>query len=210
METTKCKICRRLGNKLFLKGERCMSPKCAFVRRPYPPGNKGKGRGRRNVSEYKKELEEKQKMRNWYNLRERQFSKYVKQVLEKRGKVEDAGVALIKQIAARLDNVVCSLGFAASRPKAKQLVSHGHFLVNGKRSDIPSYRIKKGDVISVRPDSRKKEAFKNMAETLKKIKSPAWAQLNAEKLEAKITAEPTFDQSVLPAEIHAIFEYYSK
>ncbi len=199
-----------MGNKLFLKADRCMSPKCAFVRRPYPPGNKGKGRGRRNVSEYKKELTEKQKLRNWYNLREKQFSKYVKQVLEKRGQVEDAGVVLIKKIAARLDNVVCSLGFTASRPKARQLVNHGHFLVNGKRVNIPSYQIKKGDVISVEPKSQKKAAFKSISEVLKKMKAPAWTQFNVEKLEAKIISAPTFDQNLPPAEIHAIFEYYSR
>ena len=114
MKNTKCKICRRLGVKLFLKGERCLSPKCAMVKRDYAPGEKGKRR-RRTFSEYGKELREKQKLKNWYNLRERQFRNYVKEVLAKRGKVEDAGSLLVEKLESRLDNVVFRMGFVSSR-----------------------------------------------------------------------------------------------
>jgi len=141
MIENKCKICRRVGEKLFIKGDRCMSPKCAMVKRPYPPGMKAK-KVKRTVTEYGKELREKQKLKKWYILREKQFSKYVEEVLEKRGKTGDAGVLLIKKLETRLDNVVFRMGFASSRVQARQFVSHGHFLVNGKLIDVPSYHVK--------------------------------------------------------------------
>jgi len=209
VKNAKCKICRRLGTKLFLKGERCLSPKCALVKKPYPPGMKGKRR-RRGISEYGKELREKQKLRNWYNLRERQFRKYVKEVLEKRGRVEDAGALLIKKLAMRLDNVVFRLGFASSRIKARQLVSHNHFLINGKKINIPSYQVKKGDRISLAPNSQKKAVFQNINIILKKHEPPSWLKLNVEKSEGEIVSEPTLEEVAPPAEISTIFEYYSR
>jgi len=209
MIDAKCKICRRLGVKLFLKGERCFTPKCSIVRRSYPPGKKGKRR-RSPLSEYGKELLEKQKLKNWYNLTERQFENYVKKILTKRGKVEDAASALITTLETRLDNVVFRLGFAPSRSQAKQLVSHGYFLINGKSIDTPSYSVKKGDVIHLRPQKIKKPVFQNLQNLLKKYKTPSWLNIDVEKLEGKVLALPSLEEAAPPAEVSAIFEYYSR
>ena len=209
MLNAKCKICRRLGVKLFLKGEKCLSPKCPMVKKAYPPGQKGKRRVK-SLSEYGKELREKQKLKNWYNLKERQFRKYVKEALEKRRKMEDAGTVLIKTLESRLDNVVFRLGFASSRRLAKQLISHRHFLVNDKVINIPSYLVKKGDKIKIRPTSCKKTVFQNLSTLLKKYETPAWLELNIEKLEGKITGKPSLEEVAPPVEISSIFEYYSR
>lgn len=209
MMNSKCKKCRRLGVKLFLKGEKCLSPKCPMVRRAYPPGQKGKRRPT-PLSEYGKELRESQKLKNWYNLKERQFKNYVKQVLAKRAKVEDTAQILIKILETRLDNVIFRLGLANSRAQARQLVSHGHFLVNGKSIDIPSYQVKKGDIISVKPQKIKKANFQNLKNLLKKYKTPSWLELNPEKLEGKVIGLPTLEEAAPPVEISAIFEYYSR
>jgi len=209
MKEPKCKICRRVGVKLFLKGDKCLSPKCPMVKRPYPPGQKGKRR-MRALSEYGKELREKQKLRNWYGLKERQFRKYVKGVLAKRGKVEDAGDLLIRLLESRLDNVVYRMGFASSRRQARQVITHGHFLVNGKKVNIPSFQVKKGDKISLNPGSSKKSLFQNLSTILKRHTPPSWIKLNVEKLEGEITGEATLEESAPPAEISAIFEYYSR
>ena len=209
MKDKKCKICRRLGVKLFLKGERCFSPKCPMIKRPYLPGQKGK-RKHRGFSEYGKELAEKQKLKNWYNLKERQFRKYVREVLAKREKVEDAGALLIRKLESRLDNVVFRMGFADSRIQAKQIVSHGHFLVNGRKIDIPSRQVKKGDKISLKTSSRKKVIFQNLPATLKKYKPPSWIQINIEKLEGEIIGQSSLEEAGLPVEISTIFEFYSR
>lgn len=209
MQYKKCKICRRIGAKLFLKGERCLSPKCPIIKRPYPPGQKGKRRPSA-LSEYGKELREKQKLKNWYNLKERQFRKYVKEVLKKRTKVQDPGDLLIKKLESRLDNVVFRMGFASSRKHSRQLVSHGHFLVNGKRVDIPSFQTKKGDIVSLRPNSFKKSVFQNLAAIVKKSQPPSWIKLNIEKLQAEIAGLPTLEEAAPPAEVSAIFEFYSR
>jgi len=143
MKNAKCKICRRAGVKLFLKGDKCLSPKCPMIKKAYPPGLR-KRKSRSVFSEYAKELKEKQKLRNWYGLREKQFQKYVKEILAKRGKVENAGTLLIRTLESRLDNVVFQLGFAISRLQARQLISHRHFLVNDKVVNISSFLVKKG------------------------------------------------------------------
>lgn len=209
MENKKCKICRRLGIKLFLKGEKCLSPKCPMVKKPYPPGQKGKRRVRA-LSEYGKELREKQKLKTWYNLRERQFKNYIKKVLSKRGKIEDPTILLIKSLETRLDNVVFRLGLAASRAQAKQLVSHGYFLVNGKSIDTPSYQVKKGDIVSIKPQKIKKTIFQNLQPLLKKHKTPSWLELNPEKLEGEVIGQPSLEEAAPPVEISAIFELYSR
>ncbi len=206
METSKCKICRRTGTKLFLRGERCLSAKCAMVKRPYAPGVKVK-KFRKTVSEYGKELTEKQKLKNFYHLREKQFSNYVKTILEKKGRVGDASLLLIKKLEHRLDNVIFRLGFALSRAKARQLVSHGHFLVNGRKTDIPSYQTKIGDKIRLRAQSEKKTVFK---EGSKKEDLPAWLRYDPEKKEAEVIGEAFVEESALPAEIASVFEFYSK
>ncbi|MDD5606346.1 MAG: 30S ribosomal protein S4 [Candidatus Pacebacteria bacterium] len=209
MKDSKCKICRRVGEKLLLKGDRCLSTKCSLIKKPYAPGIKGKKR-RRVMSEYGKELQEKQKLKNWYNLRERQFSKYVKEVLEKRGKVEDAGALLIKKLESRLDNVIFKMGLASSHTQARQMVNHGHFLVNEKKVDIPSYQVKKGDKIIIRPQSLNIGLLKNIQLKLKKYKAPSWLKLNLDKLEAEVIQEPFLEETAPIAEISAIFEYYSR
>lgn len=161
------------------------------------------------VSEYGLELREKQKLKNLYQLRERQFKKYVKSALTRRGKVEDATIFLIKKLENRLDNVVFRLGFASSRTRAQQLVSHGHFLVDGKPINIPSFEIEKGDVISLKESSAKKTIFQNLKNVLKKQRVPSWLELDIEKLSGKVVGEPTLEGAP-PVEISAIFEYYSR
>jgi len=209
MKNDKCKICRRLGAKLFLKGERCLSSKCSFIRKPYSPGQKGKRRTR-GGSEYGKELKEKEKLKNWYNLRERQFEKYVNEVLERRGKVEDAAALLIQKLESRLDNVVFRMGFVSSRSRAKQSVGHGHFLVNNKKIDIPSYSVRKGDVIALSKRAQKKAAYQNLSAILKKYTPPFWIQIDSGKLEGKIIKDPSLEEITPPAEISSIFEFYSR
>ena len=195
--------------KLFLRGEKCLSPKCPMIKKAYPPGQKRK---RRPIppSEYGKELRERQKLKNWYNLKERQFKNYVKKVLDRRGKVEDTSELLIKILEIRLDNVVFRLGLSASRLQARQLVSHGHFLVNGKSIDTPSYQVKNGDIILVKPQKIKKANFQNLKNLLKKYKPPSWLELNAEKLEGRVIGEPTIEEAAPPVEVSSIFEYYSR
>lgn len=209
MQSKKCKICRRLGVKLFLKGDRCLSPKCAMIKRPYAPGKRTQRR-RRNISEYAKELKEKQKLKNWYNLSEKQFSNYVKDILGKRGKVEDAGTLLLRQLESRFDNVVFQMGFAPSRPQARQIISHGFFLINGRKVNIPSYKVKKGDKIALHKKASKKVNFQTIAPSLKKHKAPSWIKLDAEKMEAEIVGQPSMEDMAPPAEISSIFEFYSK
>lgn len=209
MKESKCKICRRYGAKLFLKGDRCSSAKCAFLRRAYAPGPKAKRR-LGQLSEYGKELMEKQKLRNWYNLGERQFRNYIKKVLTKRGRVANAAEELIVRLESRFDNVVFRLGFAPSRSQAQQLVSHGLLLVNGKNIDTPSHEMKVGDVIVPRPQKIKKPIFKNLQNILKKYKTPKWLQLDAEKMEGKVIGKPTVEEVAPPAEISSIFEFYSR
>ena len=209
MINSKCKICRRSGEKLFLRGERCLSQKCAMIRKPYPPGLKSKKR-KMSSSEYAKELKEKQKLKNWYNLGEKQFRKYVKETLKARGNVVDAGSSLIETLESRLDNVVFRFGFASSRSAARQMVSHRHFMVNDKIVNIPGYLVKKGDEIKVKPSSVKKPIFQKLPAILKKQSLPSWLKLDVEKFEGKIVDSPKMAEAIPPAEISIIFEFYSK
>ena len=180
-----------------------------MVKRPYPPGQKGKRR-KGPPSEFGKELREKQKLKILYNLDEKQFKNYVKKVLERKGKGGDLSAFLIKILESRLDNVVFRLGFAQSRVQAKQLVSHNFFLVNEKPVNLPSYQLKKGDVITIKPQKTKKAIFQNLKNLLKKYKTPSWFELDVEKLEGKIVGEPKLEEVAPPVEIPAIFEYYSR
>lgn len=210
MEKTKCRICRRLNTKLFLKGERCFSPKCAMVKKPYPPGQPPKRR-LSPPTEYALLLKEKQKLKNWYNLSERQFRKYVKEILTKRKKTgEDLGKILIQKLEKRLDNVIYRLGFASSRDQARQLVSHSHFLVNEKPVNIPSFETKVGDVISVKPQKQKKKFFQELKEKLKNHKLVSWLELDLNNFKGKIKKEPNPEEVMPPVEISSIFEFYSK
>ena len=210
MQNAKCKICRRLGIKLFLKGEKCLSPKCLMIKKSYPPGEKRK-RKTRPLSEYGKELREKQKLKNWYNLKEKQFGKYVKEILRKKGRAEDPSAQLIKILESRLDNVVFRLGFSPSRQISRQMVSHKHFLVNDKLVNIPGYLVKKGDRVTLNKKSSKKNIFQNVVVSLKKHNPPAWLKLDIKKLEGKVIGQPSIEEEAAPpVEISAIFEYYSK
>jgi len=198
-----------LGAKLFLKGERCLSPKCPMIKRAYPPGQKRKRR-LGPPSEYGKELREKQKLKKWYNLRERQFKNYIKKVLTQRGKVEDASSLLIKLLESRLDNIVLRLGFVQSKEQARQLVTHSHFLVNGKPINVPSFQVKKGDVITIKPQKMKEAIFQNLKILLKKQKIPSWLELDIEKLEGRVIGAPNLQEIAPPVEISTIFEHYSR
>ena len=180
-----------------------------MIKRAYPPGQKKKRRPP-SPSEYGKALREKQKLKNWYNLGERQFKNYVKKILEKRGRVGDATSLLIKILESRLDNIVFRLGFADSRPHAQQLVSYGHFSVNGRSIKSPSYLAKKGDVILIKEQKAKKIVFQNLKNSLKKHKTPGWLELDIEKLKGIVKGEPNPEEVAPPVEVSAIFEYYSR
>jgi len=210
MQNTKCKICRRIGQKLFLKGDRCLSPKCPMIKRAYPPGFEKRRKRRKTFSDYGKALREKQKLRYWYGLSERQFKKYVKETLTKRGKAEDISNELIKKLEKRLDNVIFRLGFAKSRAHARQLVSHGCFLVNKKPVNIPSFKLKKEDVITIKEQKKKNPVFKDLPILLKKKEVSSWLKLSVEKLEGKFIGEPSLEEVAPPAEIPIIFEFYSR
>jgi len=209
MKQAKCKICRRLGDKLFLKGEKCTSAKCAMVKRPFAPGQKAKKR-RAALTEFGREMREKQKVKKWYNVSESQFKAYVTEVTEHRVSGVDVASQLIGKLESRLDNIVFRLGWAKSRGQARLLVSHGHFLINGRKIDIPSYRIKVGDAITVREGSKGKEALKNLPETMKKYSLPKWLSFDGAKLEGKVMRLPAPEDVQLPSEISTIFEHYSR
>lgn len=208
-QTSKCKICRRLGDKLFLKGEKCFSAKCPMIKRPYAPGQKPKRR-RAGVSEFGKELREKQRIRKQYNLSEKQFKNYAKEVLNTGAKVEDVSSLFIQKIETRLDNVIFRTGVAKSRIEARQMVSHGHFYVNGKKTDIPSQSLKIGDKISIREGSKTKPLFSNLEEKIKKIPAPQWMKVNGKNFEVEIIKYPTIEDVQLPGELSAVFEHYSR
>lgn len=184
-----------------------------MIRRPYPPGKKKKRRTA--MSEYNRELREKQKLRNWYNLKETQFKNYVKDVLKKRArsgakKGQDAPTLLIQKLEMRFDNIVFRMGFAVSRPQARQLISHGHFLINGKKVNIPSYQLKKGEKVSIAESSRKKKIFKDLPSLLKKKNIPSWLSVDPQKLEGTVKSLPTLEEVAPPVEISMVFEFYSR
>jgi len=209
MRYDQCKTCRRLGQKLFLKGDRCFSAKCAFTKRPFAPGPQKKRRGG-TPSEYKKSLEQKQTLKKWYGLSERQFKRYVQETLEKMGKVDDVSAELIRRLERRLDNVIFRLGFAKSRVQARQIVSHSYITINGKPVNIASYQVEKDDVIAIKENKKAKKVFKELAAELKRKEVPVWLSLNKDKLEAKTIGEPSLDEVKPPAEISLIFEFYSR
>lgn len=162
------------------------------------------------VSEYKKSLTEKQTLKNLYGLSERQFKRYVKETLEKMGRVENVSDELIKVLEKRLDNVVFRLGVAKSRSHARQLVSHAYFLVNGKPVNIPSYQVDKDDVIAMKETKKKKPIFKDLALTLKNFQAPVWLAMNKEKLECRVVGNPSLAEVNPPVEISLVFEFYSR
>lgn len=200
-----CRICRREGQKLFLKGDRCYTDKCAVNRRAYAPGQHGQSR--RKLSEYGTQLREKQKVRRAYGILEGQFEHYFEMANKKEGVT---GENLLTLLESRLDNVVYKLGLAVSRPEARQLVSHAHFTVNGKKVNIPSYLVKVGDVISVREKSRSSAKFSTILESTASRIVPKWLDMNRDTLEGKVVALSDREDIDLPIQEHLIVEYYSK
>ena len=200
-----CRLCRREGAKLFLKGARCYTKKCAFERRPSPPGQHGVRR--RKVGDYGLQLREKQKVRRVYRVLEKQFKNYF-EVAESRPGV--TGENLLRLLELRLDNVVYRMGFAHSRDHARQLVGHGHFAVNDRPTDIPSFQLKPGDKIAVREPRRSREPFKVARETLRSHQIPEWLVVDAAQLAGTVVTAPRRDQMPLEFNEHLVVEYYSR
>ena len=199
-----CKICRRLGMSV------CGREKCALKRKPYPPGEHGRGsrHGRRGSSEFGLQLREKQKMKFLYGLRETQFKNYVSEASLRSGNASDN---LYQILESRLDNAVYRLGFAASRAFARQMVNHGHIMVNGRKVNIPSYRLKPNDMISLRPESAPKGLFRDLDLRLKKFNSPAWLSLDKEKKEGKVIGRAALElEAGSNLNLNSIIEYYSR
>jgi small subunit ribosomal protein S4 len=200
-----CRLCRREGAKLFLKGTRCYTKKCSFERRPTPPGQHGVRR--RKMGDFGIQLREKQKMRRVYGVLERQFRNYFREAETQSGVT---GEALLQSLESRLDNVVFRLGFASSRAQARQLVAHGHFAVNGTPTNVPSYSLKPGDRVEVRESRRGREAFKTVKETLRAHQAPDWLSLDAAKLAGSVASVPRRDQMPLDLAEQLVVEYYSR
>jgi small subunit ribosomal protein S4 len=200
-----CKLCRREGKKLYLKGERCYTGKCAVERRAYAPGQHGQSR--KKATEYGLQLRAKQQAKRYYGIQEGQFYKYFLMAERKQGVT---GENLLRICESRLDNVVYLLGWANSRAEARQLVTHGHYKVNGKKVNIPSYLIKAGDEVAIKDKSKDSDKIKAVLETNGARPVPQWLDLNKEALTAKILALPTREQIMVPVEEHLIVELYSK
>src|SRR5205807_1123184 len=201
--SAQCKQCRREGQKLFLKGERCLTDKCGVERRSYPPGEHG--RGRQKQSEYRVQLREKQKARRYYGVLERQFRNYYEQATRQAG---ITGENLLTLLECRLDNVLVRLGFAASRRQARQLVRHGHWTVNGRRVDIPSYQVRPGDVIAIKADTGATQVIR--AATAPTGQVPAWPPVDHDALTAKVLRNPERRETAAPVQEQLIVELYSK
>jgi small subunit ribosomal protein S4 len=203
-----CKLCRREGEKLFLKGERCYSAKCAMERRAYPPGQHGRqAQFRRRVSDYGLQLREKQKARRIYGVLERQFRRYFREAERRKGMT---GTNLLIILESRLDNVVYRLGYASSRAQARQLVRHGHLEVNGRRTNIPSFLVKPGDVVTVKAISRGKAYFKELAQDLGHRAVPEWMSLDVPTMTGTILSVPGRSDIDVTLNEQLIVEYYSR
>jgi small subunit ribosomal protein S4 len=200
-----CRLCRREGMKLFLKGSRCYTKKCSFERRQAPPGQHGVRR--RKVGDFGLQLREKQKVRRVYGILERQFRNYFVEADRHTGVT---GEALLRSLELRLDNVVYRMGFATSRAQARQLVGHGHFAVNGTPTNIPSYKVKPGTRIEVRESHRAREPFKTAKETLRSHQAPDWLSIDAANLAGTVVEPPRRDQMPLDLNEQLVVEYYSR
>ena len=201
----KCRLCRREGSKLYLKGDRCYTDKCAVARRAYAPGQHGQGR--KKMSEYGIQLREKQKVRRMYGILEKQFRDYFVEAERQKGVT---GENLLRLLELRFDNVVYRMGFGESRAEARQLVRHGHFMVNSRKVNIPSYQVGLNDLIAVKPNSRSTDKFKGLAENSASKTAPQWLSVNAEMMEARVIALPVREDIDLPIEEHLIVELYSR
>jgi small subunit ribosomal protein S4 len=203
---SKCKKCRREGVKLFLKGERCLSPKCPILKRNYPPGVHGP-KGRKRTTEYGTQLREKQKAKRIYGINERQFRNYYRKAISKKG---DTGQILQQLLQMRFDNVIYLLRLARSRVQARQMVGHGLFLVNGKKVNIPSYQLKTKDEITIKPEKEKAKIFADLEKRLEKEELPAWLHLDSKTQKARILNQPTGDELDKTFNPRLIVEFYSK
>ncbi|MFW6268605.1 MAG: 30S ribosomal protein S4 [Bacillota bacterium] len=201
----KCKLCRREGEKLYLKGARCFSDKCSFEKRPYAPGEHGQGRTQ--TSEYALQLREKQKVRRIYGLQENKFKRYFEMAESMPGVTGENFLQLLER---RLDNTVYRMGFATSRNEARQFVLHGHIYVNGEKVNIPSYEIDEGDTVSVKDSSRKNSRFQEILEFNAELTPPEWLSVNMDKAEGKVLSLPELENIDFPVEEHLIVEYYSR
>lgn len=202
-----CRLCRREGIKLFLKGERCYTELCAIEKRNFIPGQHGRSRRMKKLVGYGVQLREKQKVKRMYGVLEAQFRRYFEQADRTKG---ITGETLLQLLERRLDNVAYRLGFATSRPQARQLVRHGHFTVNGRKVDIPSFSVKPGDVVAVRQNSRKNASILHALDEVKGRGIPEWLTADSEGLSATISAAPTREQINLPVQEQLIVELYSK
>ena len=202
-----CRLCRREGVKLYLKGDKCYSRKCPVERRAYPPGQHGQGRIQRKLSDYGIQLREKQKMRRIYGVRETQFRLYVKEATRRTGVT---GENLLSILESRLDNVVYRLGLATSRDQARQFVNHGHILVNGKRVDIPSYQVRPNEVVEVKEDARKIPPLVASVEASGGRAMPGWLSFDANQFRGTIVAAPTRDDIDTDVQESLIVEFYSR
>jgi small subunit ribosomal protein S4 len=200
-----CRLCRREGTKLFLKGDRCYTAKCGIEKRAYPPGQHGQGRTR--FSDYGVQLREKQKVKRMYGLLESQFERTMKSASRMKGR---AGENLLILLERRLDNVVFRMGFATSRSESRQLVRHGHFLVNGKKATIPSMLVKEGATIRVREKSQKIARIAGALETLEGRSVPQWVEIDKEKFEGQVKAMPAREDITMPIQEQLIVELYSR
>lgn len=203
------RIERRLGDKLFLKGERSYSPKAAMVRKPYPPGLHGKKMKNRKFSEYGLQLVSKQKVRNIYRILERQFRKYIDEALKSKG---DSGEVLVRNIERRLDNVIFRMGFSEARDAARQLVTHGHFLVNDKPVNIPSFKVKIGDTVKIKPQNLSNKYFSSfLPRYFKKYQPPSWVEVDKETFVGRVKDLPNLPESGIDhKDIQAVIEFYSR
>lgn len=203
---TKCRLCRTAGEKLFLKGDRCHTPKCGISRRSYRPGVHGPGPTPR-LSEFGEQLKAKQKAKRMYGVMERQFENYFNRALTQTG---DTGEILTRFLEMRLDSVIYRLGWAKSHNQARQLVNHGHFVINGKKVSIPSYEVSVGEVVSIKEKSRGMEIFKNLITQLERHQMPSWIQFDKNKLEGKILSQPGSEDLRGKIDAKMIVEYYSR
>lgn len=200
-----CRLCRAEKTKLFLKGSKCLSDKCPVERRPYPPGEHG--RMRRRILGYGIQLREKQKLKRYYGMSERQFRLFFRRAERKRG---ITGENLLTMLERRLDNVVFVSGFSHSRDHARQLITHGHFRINDRKVNVPSILVDKGDVVSLKEKSTNKEEMKAIVEFHKNKAIPGWLEIDREKMEIKALTSPTREDVTLPVEEHLVVELYSK
>lgn len=202
----KCKICRRQGEKLFLKGDRCFTTKCALVKRKYFPGQHGTDRPGK-LTDYGRQLRDKQSAKRLYGLSERQFSNYVKKAMKKR---ENTNELLVRYLEARLDNAIYRLGLTTSRAAARQFVGHGFVYVNGKKVNIPSYQVRPKDIITVNPAKINKKILNDIKERIKSKEVPAWMHFDKEKMEIKVIEAPRLEANEKAFNVQSVVEFYSR